>query len=43
MDWLIDVRKTFMLEITEFKLTQELISLTNAIEQRLYKIKLALH
>lgn len=35
MDWLIDVSKTFMLEITEFKLTQELISLTNAIEQRL--------
>lgn len=35
--------KALMLEVTEFKLKQGLISLTNAIEQRLLEIKLALH
>jgi len=35
MDLLPDVRTTLMLEITEFKLKQGQISLTNAIEQRL--------
>lgn len=34
-DLLIGVRKTLMLEITEFKLKQGLISVANAIEQRL--------
>lgn len=34
-DLLIGVRKALMLEITEFKLKQGLISLANALEQRL--------
>lgn len=43
MDFLIDVRKTLVLEITEFGLKEWLISLTNAIEQSLKEIKLAFH
>lgn len=43
VDFLTDVRKTLVLEITEFGLKEGLISLTNAIEQSLKEIKLAFH
>lgn len=43
MDFLIDVRKMLVLEITEFGLKERLISPINAIEQSLKEIKLAFH